>query len=268
MGWISTVPLDGARRVYRCFDPTTLNHFVSGDPACEGKTTEWPVGYLAPFKFADSLPGSAFFQYTSCLAYRGVEGGFACGGPNELCNPGQDPYFRVNTPISRDQLAKFVSASAGFNENPGPQVFEDVPASNSFYAWINRLANRGLIGGYPCGTDPGEPCIAPDNRAYYRSSTQATRGQIAKIVSNGAGFSEPPVGQAFEDVPPANPFYVCIERLASRSIMSGYPCGGAGEPCGPDSKPYFRWGNNATRGQVAKIASNTFFPSCSLTIRP
>lgn len=44
--------------------------------------------------------------------------------------------------------------------------------------------------------------------------------------------------------------------------MGGYPCGGVGEPCGVGSKPYFRWGNNSTREQVAKITANTFFPNC------
>ena len=46
-------------------------------------------------------------------------------------------------------------------------------------------------------------------------------------------------------------------------VLNGYPCGGAGEPCGPDNMPYFRPANNATRGQTSKIVSNTFFPACN-----
>jgi len=45
-------------------------------------------------------------------------------------------------------------------------------------------------------------------------------------------------------------------------VMGGYACGGEGEPCGPGNLPYFRPNANATRGQVAKINSNTFFPGC------
>ena len=38
--------------------------------------------------------------------------------------------------------------------------------------------------------------------------------------------------------------------------MSGYPCGGPGEPCDGQNRPYFRPFNNATRGQLSKIVSN------------
>ena len=44
--------------------------------------------------------------------------------------------------------------------------------------------------------------------------------------------------------------------------MSGYPCGGVGEPCGPNNLPYFRPNNYASRGQTSKIVGNTFFPGC------
>ncbi len=125
------------------------------------------------------------------------------------------------------------------------------------------MSSRGIIGGYPCGGE-GEPCVGPDNRPYFRPGNNATRGQISKIVANAAGFTDIPTGQLFEDVPPQNTFYMWIQRLASRGIMSGYPCGGVGEPCvEPDQRPYFRPGNNATRGQVSKIVANTFLPDCA-----
>jgi hypothetical protein len=144
----------------------------------------------------------------------------------------------------------------------GGQRFQDVPTTHPHFEWIQRMANRGLIGGYPCGTQANEPCVAPYNLAYFRPSANATRGQIAKIVSNGAGFSEPHTNQTYEDVPTTQTFYIWIERLTSRYVMGGYPCGGPYEPCGAQKRPYFRWGANATRGQTAKITANTFFPQC------
>jgi hypothetical protein len=63
----------------------------------------------------------------------------------------------------------------------------------------------------------------------------------------------------FQDVPstgPGSTFFQLIGRLASRGFISGYACGGPGEPCGPGSLPYFRPNNNATRGQISKIDSN------------
>jgi len=109
------------------------------------------------------------------------------------------------------------------------------------------LACRGIVSGYSDGT--------------FRPNNEVTRGQLAKIVSNSAGFTESPDPQIFEDVPAANTFYQWINRLARRGHMSGYPCGGVGEPC-LSGKPYFRPQNNVTRGQSAKIVANTFYPDC------
>jgi hypothetical protein len=83
-----------------------------------------------------------------------------------------------------------------------------------------------------------------------------TRGQLSKIVSNAAGFSDPQPNQLFQDVPLGSTFQVFIGRLASREYINGYACGGAGEPCRPGNLPYFRPNNNATRGQISKIDSN------------
>ena len=48
----------------------------------------------------------------------------------------------------------------------------------------------------------------------------------------------------FEDVPPGSPFYAYIRCLACRGSIThitGYPCGGPGEPCNPPNNyPYFR----------------------------
>ena len=63
---------------------------------------------------------------------------------------------------------------------------------------------------------------------------------------------------------PGSTFYLYIGRVAGRGIVNGYPCGGVGEPCiAPDNLPYFRPNNNATRGQMSKIAAAAFFPGCS-----
>jgi hypothetical protein len=83
-------------------------------------------------------------------------------------------------------------------------------------------------------------------------------------VSEAKRFEDPISGQSFEDVPVSSTFYIWIERLVLHQVMGGYPCGGAGEPCGPENRPYFRPGNNATRGQVSKIVANTFLPNCQV----
>ncbi|HYP38726.1 MAG TPA: S-layer homology domain-containing protein, partial [Chloroflexia bacterium] len=237
--------------------------------------TPIPTGTIAPtasataicaLQMADVLPGSTFYPHVRCLTCKGIIGGYPCGGQGEPCNPVNDPYFRPNNGITRGQIAKIVSEAAGFTEDAGPQAYEDVPAGSPFYANINRLSNRGLIGGYPCGQMPGEPCVGPGNRPYFRPNTGATRGQLAKIVGTAAGINDPVTGQFYADVQATNPFYVWIERLTSRAVMGGYPCGSSpGEPCDAGNRPYFRWAADITRGQSSKIVTNTFFPGCQVS---
>jgi hypothetical protein len=193
---------------------------------------------------------NTFYSYIRCLACRGLASGYA------------DGTFRPDNEVTRGQLSKLVANAAGLSATPTGQTFEDVPASHTFYLYIERMANSDVLGGYPCGSVPQEPCLAPDDRPYFRPGANATRGQIAKIISNAAGFDDMPTQQTFEDVAPDSPFYLWVERLAGRGVMGGYACGGEGEPCGTNNKPYFRPNANATRGQVAKIVVNTFLPGC------
>ncbi|HYP39929.1 MAG TPA: S-layer homology domain-containing protein, partial [Chloroflexia bacterium] len=205
--------------------------------------------------FTDVPQNSTFYTYIKCLACRGVIGGYT------------DGTFRPNNPVTRGQLAKIVSLSAGYEDMHGEQTFEDAPVGSTFHLFIEQLAARGIIGGYPCG-GPGEPCVGPGDRPYFRPNSQVTRGQTAKIVALAARMAAPPTGsRTFEDVPVGSTFYEWIERMGLEGIIGGYPCGGPGEPCGPENRPYFRPGNNVTRGQAAKIVSNTFFPGCE-SLRP
>jgi hypothetical protein len=201
--------------------------------------------------YSDVPPGSTFYPYVTCLATRGIVSGYA------------DCTFRPGNNVTRGQLSKIVSNAANFNEPHSTQTFEDVPLNHAFYIWIERLASRGIIGGYACGGQ-GEPCVPPGNKPYFRSGSNVTRGQTSKIVAIARGLPEPPSGQrTFEDVPQGSTFWPWVEALAGAGAISGYPCGGSGEPCmPPTNRPYFRAGNNVTRGQSSKIVANTFFPEC------
>jgi hypothetical protein len=217
--------------------------------------TPSPTPTACTISFTDVPVGSTFYTYVHCLACLGIINGYP------------DGTFKPNNNVTRGQLSKIVSNSAGFNDNQTTQMFQDVPVGSTFFQFIGRLASRGYINGYACG-GPGEPC-QPGNLPYFRPNNPATRGQISKIVSNAAGFNDPPSGQQFQDVPAGSTFYDYIYRLATRNVMQGYQCGGNGEPCvPPHDLPYFRPNNNATRGQTSKIVSNTFFPDCQATREP
>jgi streptogramin lyase len=225
--------------------PTTLPTGTPPSPTATATATACPV------QFTDVPEGSTFYAFIRCLACRGIVSGY------------DDHTFRPGNSVTRGQLSKIVSNSAGFNEAHSTQQFEDIPVSHTFYIYIARLYTRGIIAGYPCG-GPSEPC-EPGNLPYFRPGANATRGQITKIDANAAGYNDPPVGRQFQDVPQGSTFYTYTYQLATRSIMSGYPCGVApGGPCvAPGNLPYFLPNNNATRGQISKIVANTYFPDCT-----
>lgn len=232
-----------------------------------GQPTNTPIAtatsVACSIEFADVPYGSTYYPFVHCLACRGIISGYQCGSPAEPCNGNNDPYFRPGGPVTRGQLAKIVSQSAGFTDPPSGQTFEDVPPASSIYTYVERLASRSVMGGYPCG-GPNEPC-GPNNLPYFRPAGGATRGQLTKIVSNAAGFTgNPPSTYTFTDVPVGSTFHIYVESLLANrpGVIGGYQCGGPAEPCDSESRPYFRPTNGLTRGQTSKINSNTFFPNC------
>ena len=172
-------------------------------------------------------------------------GGYVDGAPSNsmeiYCGPGYCPTATVGP-------------SATVTLTPCSIQFTDVPAGSTFYPFIQCLACRGIINGYPCG-GPGEPCNG-NNDPYFRPGNNVTSGQFAKIAANSAGFNEPTGAQQYEDVLVGSTFFDYVWRLSDRGYVNGYPCGGAGEPCGPNNLPYFRPNANVTRGQLSKIDAN------------
>ena len=110
-----------------------------------------------------------------------------------------------------------------------------------FYAPVQYLACHGVISGYADGT--------------FRPYANTTRGQMVKIVVGAFStpYHQPSNGKTFADVPPANPFFVFVEAAAHANVVSGYACGGPGERCDDQNRPYFRPSANVTRGQLSKI---------------
>ncbi len=196
--------------------------------------------------FRDVQPGSTFYTYVTCLSGLNIINGYS------------DCTFRPNNNVTRGQAAKIIANAAGYSDNipSGRQTFNDVPPSSTFWVYVERVALHGAISGYPCGGS-GEPCPG----TYFRPGNDLTRGQLAKIDANAAGYTDsiPSAQQTFRDVPHSNAFWVYVERVYLHGVINGYQCGGSGEPC-PGT--YYRPGSNVTRGQTSKIVANTFYPNC------
>jgi hypothetical protein len=236
--------------------PTAATPSTADTPTPVATSTAAATAIACTLSFSDMDPSNPFYTQTMCLACMGMVVGYT------------DGTFRPYNEVTRGQLAKIVSNTAGFdNQIPSSQwTFTDVPYGSTFWMYVERLASSGVMAGYACG-GPNEPCDG-ENRSYFRPAAGATRGQLTKIVSNAAGYSDviPEAQHTFADVPPTNTFRMYIERLLLNrpGVMSGYPCGGPGEPCDSQNRPYFRPSNPLTRGQTSKIVANTFYPGCTL----
>lgn len=230
------------------------------------RTTTAPTQQIvvANTRFWDVPTDYWAYSYIESLAASGVIGGYPDGS------------FRPGNTATRGQLSKIVVLA--FNmplQSPSVAHFADVPVGSTFFTYVETAVANGLISGYPCG-GPGEPCD-PQSRPYFRTNRSVTRGQIAKITVLAAQWSlQEPAGATFADVPVGSTFYQYVETAYSHNILAGYPCGGTGEPCDPQGRPYFRPNNNATRAQIAKIvflaieqsATPTPIPTATSTAEP
>ena len=100
-----------------------------------------------------------------------------------------------------------------------------------------------------CSTAAGPGRSRPARRVGRRSPSSCREA--------AAWAPHTPAQATFADVPPTDPFYTFVETAACHAIISGYACGGPGEPC-PGA--YFRPAHNATRGQLSKMIGLVLAP--------
>lgn len=182
-------------------------------------------------EFADVPPGSLFYNEIGRLAAHGVTVGCSTN-PLNYC---------PDAPVLHEQMATFVLRAKGETDPPAPssQRFFDVPPSNLFYAFIDRMDALNIWNG--CGTD------GPGHRIYCPASN-VNREQMSAIMIRGIGEYNPPTPptQRFTDVPPSNPYYNFIDRMAVLGITVG---------CTPDR---YCPADPVTRGQMAAFLMRAF----------
>ncbi len=164
------------------------------------------------------------------------------------------PCFMPNNHATRSQTAKIVVLAFGFpiDTHGGPH-FSDVPPSNNFYPYVETARNLDLVSGYSDGT------FHPYHNVT-RGADRQDRGERRHTCRPGALDLLNPPTNTFADITGANPFFQFVETAAVHNILSGYNCGGPGEPCDGQNRPYFRPYANATRAEVAKIVYLTVTP--------
>ena len=148
--------------------------------------------------FCDVLKDNWAYSHVEALYNSGITGG---------CS--QNPLlFCPDQSVTRGQMAVFIEAFLGHPANTCSGRFTDVPASNPFCGFIERMADEGITSG--CGNGrfcPNDP---------------VTRGQMAVFIEAALGNPANPCMGRFTDVPSGS-FCGFIERMADDGVTGG--CG-------------------------------------------
>jgi hypothetical protein len=117
-------------------------------------------------RFTDVLPSNPFYAFIDEMAQRQITVG--CGGSN-YC-PGSN--------VAREQMAAFIIRALGEFDPPMPpsQRFTDVPPSNVFYNFIDRMAVLNVTLG-----------CTPDHLSYCPQAS-VTRAQMAAFLVRAFNF--------------------------------------------------------------------------------
>ena len=199
-----------------------LQSIIAGNPPPPPPPTPTPGPPPDPCRdgFSDVTPADYFYTPVHYLTCNGAISGYS------------DGTFRPGANTTRGQLAKIIVLAKGWSlARPASPHFSDVPATNPFYAYVETAFAHGIISGYGDGS--------------FRPNANVTRAQLSKIIVLAQGWATTTSGGPhFTDIPTTHPFYAVIETAYAHGVISGY------------SNQTFRPGNNATRGQIAKMIYN------------
>ncbi len=165
--------------------------------------------------FADVPPTNPFYEDIEQLYDLGITTGCGQNGSGHL-------LFCPSDPVPRQQMAAFLMRAKGQTQLvPATPTFADVPASNPFYGWIERLYQQGVTTG--CGTNGS-------GQLLYCPGDLVPRQQMAAFLMRAKGQTQlVPATPTFADVPASNPFYGWIERLYQQGVTTGCGTNGSGQ---------------------------------------
>jgi len=187
-------------------------------------TEGWAIGtsllhYYAPCSDSYSDVPSTYwaYQYIHDLSCRGVLAGTGSGN------------FSPNAATTRVQFAKMISLARGWVLlNPATPSFNDVPASNPLYTYVETAAANAAITGYQDGS--------------FRPNLSISRAQTALILVRAYGWpTNTAGGPHFSDVPSGHFAYAAVETAYNRGIINGL------------SATTFAPNASVTRAQISKM---------------
>jgi hypothetical protein len=153
--------------------------------------------------FTDVAPTNPFFNFINSMYELGITAG-CLGNPPQYC---------PDSTTTRGQMAVFlitaIEGSNNFSYTATP-YFTDVPASDPFFKFIQKLRDLGITSGCsPTTFCPSDPI---------------TRGQMAVFVIKaryGTINFTYPTTPYFTDVPTTNAFFPFVQKMAQTGITAG-----------------------------------------------
>jgi hypothetical protein len=90
--------------------------------------------------FADVPSGNPFYAFVNRIYQQDLVSGYPCGGPGELCDPFNRPYYRPVNNVTRQQMAKFID-----NARRLPQIYIET-ASPGTSIYVSNTVGIGVSG--------------------------------------------------------------------------------------------------------------------------
>ena len=152
--------------------------------------------------FTDVGPSTYYFDFTDVLSADGITGGCSL-------NP---PDFCPNDNVTRAEMAVFIVTGiegSTFTYTATP-YFTDVPASNPYFKFIQKLRDLGITDG----------CSATE----FCPNDAVTRAEMAAFTIRARYETTPytyPATPYFTDVPASDPFFPFIQKMAQVGITGG-----------------------------------------------
>lgn len=172
--------------------------------------------YDPPFRDDDS---SVFESDINWLSTAGITQG---------CNPPAGDRFCPEAPVTRGQMAAFLTRALDLSSPSGSDAFTDDDGS-LFEPSIEALAAAGITRG--CNP-PSNDRFCPDERV--------TRGQMAAFLVRALSYRDPG-GNPFSD-DDGSVFEISIQALAGAGVTRG---------CNPPLNDHFCPNTHVTRGEMA-----------------
>ncbi len=171
--------------------------------------------------FTDVTPSSYYFDFVNLMDADGITGGCQTSPP-EYC---------PNDTVTRGEMAVFlvttVMGGNTFTYTTTP-YFTDVPSTNPFFKFIQKLKDLGITNGCSATT--------------FCPNSPVTRDETAAFVIRARYETTPytyPSAPYFTDVPPTDPFFPFVQKMAQDGITGG---------CAPG---LYCPGDTLTRGQMS-----------------